>query len=73
MNSSIILQQLLDIERSIGVETDSTVRRKVMDAQECLLRMEGEVLRQLTVPVESGDWESQALMRALRNVSEDQA
>lgn len=47
MNSSILLQKLIDIERSIGVETDSTVRHKVLDAEDCLLRMQGELLGQL--------------------------
>lgn len=37
MNSSVLLQKLIDIERSIGVETQSTTRRKVLDAQEYLL------------------------------------
>jgi hypothetical protein len=38
MNPSVMLQKLIEIERSIGVETVSTTRRKVLDAQEYVLR-----------------------------------
>ena len=38
MNPSVLLQKLIDIERSIGVETESTTRRKVLEAQEYILR-----------------------------------
>lgn len=73
MNSSIILQRLIDIEQSIGVETDSTVRRKVVDAQECLLRMEGEQVANFGLRLESSDSQSLALLRALQDFPEEQA
>lgn len=38
MNSSVLLQKLIEIERSIGVETESTTRRKVLETQEYVLR-----------------------------------
>jgi hypothetical protein len=38
VNPSVLLQKLIDIERSLGVETESTTRRKVLDAQEYVLR-----------------------------------
>lgn len=39
MNPSVLLQKLIEIERSIGIETESTTRRKVLDAQDYLLRV----------------------------------
>jgi len=41
MSSTILLEKLIDIERSIGVETESKIRRKVLEAQEYLLRTHG--------------------------------
>ena len=38
MNPSVLLQKLIDIERSIGIETESTTRRRVLETQEYLLR-----------------------------------
>ena len=38
MNPSIMLQKLVEIERSIGVETQSTTRRRVLEAQDYLLK-----------------------------------
>jgi hypothetical protein len=39
VNPSILLQKLIEIERSIGIETPSTTRRRVLEAQEYLLRV----------------------------------
>lgn len=47
MNSTILLQKLVEIERSIGVESDSDLRRKVLDAEECLLQMHSELVERL--------------------------
>ena len=38
VNPTILLQKLIDIERSIGVETESTTRRRVLEAQDYLLQ-----------------------------------
>jgi hypothetical protein len=47
MNSRILLQKLIEIERSIGVETESIIRHKILDAQDFLLRMQGELAESL--------------------------
>lgn len=44
MSSSILLEKLIDIERSIGIDAESTIRRKVLEAQDYLLQTSG-VLR----------------------------
>lgn len=41
MSSTILLEKLIEIERSIGVETECKIRRKVLEAQEYLLRTHG--------------------------------
>lgn len=74
MNPRILLEKLIDIEQSIGVETDSTLRRKVLDAQDCLLRMQGELVERLrNHAVESGAGRF-ALLRAfsLRKAAEEE-
>jgi hypothetical protein len=38
VSASVLLQKLIEIERSIGVETSSTTRRRVLEAQDYLLR-----------------------------------
>jgi hypothetical protein len=43
MNTSVLLEMLIDIERSVGVETTTTLRNKVIDAQECLLLLQKEM------------------------------
>lgn len=42
MTCADLLQKLITIERSIGVESNSTVRELVQDAQDCLLQMQKE-------------------------------
>ena len=42
MNSTILLQKLIAIERSIGTATNSSLRDMVHDAQACLLHMQKE-------------------------------
>jgi hypothetical protein len=37
-----LLQKLIAIERSIGSESNSTIREMVQDAQDCLLQMQKE-------------------------------
>jgi hypothetical protein len=40
MRVSELLEKLLDIQRSVGVETDTAVRLKLVDAQHYVLAME---------------------------------
>ena len=40
MNPSVLLQKLIDIEKSIGVEMESTTRHKVLEAQAYVLNMQ---------------------------------
>jgi hypothetical protein len=42
MNLTILLKKLIEIERSIGVETDAVIRRKVQDVQDDVLQMQKE-------------------------------
>jgi hypothetical protein len=43
MYTSELLEKLFEIERSIGVETPMVLRSKVVDAEECVLRMQKEI------------------------------
>jgi hypothetical protein len=40
MNTSILLEKLFDIERSVGVENTFTVRNKIIDAENYVFRMQ---------------------------------
>jgi hypothetical protein len=40
MNASVLLDKLAMIERSIGVQTNTTLRNLVLDAQDCVLEMQ---------------------------------
>lgn len=64
MKFNILLQQLVEIEQSIGVEPDIAVRQKVLDAQECLLRLQGEYVNRLRTHTENTDTERFALLRS---------
>lgn len=44
MSLSLLLEKLLDIQNSVGVETDTVVKNKLMDAQDYVLAMEKERL-----------------------------
>lgn len=63
LNSDMLLQKLIDLERSIGVETNGALRGKVLDAQECLLRMQGERVQHLRTQVAHNDSHRFALLR----------
>jgi hypothetical protein len=43
MNTCVLLEKLIDIERSLGVETTISVHKKVIEAQECLLAIQKEM------------------------------
>jgi hypothetical protein len=47
MSPNLLLEQLLDIERSIGTETNAIVRRKVQDAEDSLLLLQKETVEYL--------------------------
>jgi hypothetical protein len=47
MNTVALIEKLIDIERSIGREDASTLRGKVIDAQDCALRMQKEMIESL--------------------------
>jgi hypothetical protein len=55
MNANSLLDQLLDIERSIGVDTNVVLRKKVQDAEDCLLRMQKETAEKLRKETGNGD------------------
>jgi len=42
MNTTVLLAKLIDIERFVGVEPDAEIRRKVIDIEEYVLRMQSE-------------------------------
>jgi hypothetical protein len=42
MNSTVLLQKLLAIERSIGVATNSELRKLLQDVQDSVLQMQRE-------------------------------
>ncbi len=42
MNSSVLLQKLLTIERSVGVATNSELRKLLHDMQDSILQMQRE-------------------------------
>jgi hypothetical protein len=44
VNVTILLQKLIDIERSIGTDSDSVILDKVFDAENCLLQMQSEMI-----------------------------
>lgn len=55
MRTSELLERLFDLERSIGVETDATLRNKVIELEEFVLLMQkerAEILRTASTPSE---------------------
>jgi len=47
MNTTVLLQKLIEIERSIGVETNATIRNQVLDLQDYVLEMQKQTLENL--------------------------
>ena len=47
MNTTILLQKLIDIEKSIGKETDRAILEKIFDAENCVLEMQREMIESL--------------------------
>ncbi|HEX4029418.1 MAG TPA: hypothetical protein VHX20_03595 [Terracidiphilus sp.] len=48
-NSGMLIGKLLDIERALGVEDTASLRTRVIDAQECVLRMQKQLIDDLRV------------------------
>ena len=40
MNPAVILEKLLEIDRAVGRQDTVAVRRKIMEAQDCVLSMQ---------------------------------
>jgi|HubBroStandDraft_2_1064218.scaffolds.fasta_scaffold985426_1 hypothetical protein len=47
MNQETLLDKLVQIEHAIGVESDHTVHIMLMEAEDCLLQMEKEMVDKL--------------------------
>ena len=47
MNITGLLQKLFEIERSIGSETNAAILNQVLDAENCLLEMQREMIESL--------------------------
>jgi hypothetical protein len=45
MNFAVLLDKLITIERSIGMDTPIAVRQLLIDAQDCVLQLHGELVR----------------------------
>jgi hypothetical protein len=40
MNTVVILEKLLDIDRALGREDTTVIRKKIIEAQDCVLNMQ---------------------------------
>ena len=49
MDTGVLIGKLLDIERGLGIEDTATLRTRVVDAQECVLRMQKQLIEDLRV------------------------
>jgi hypothetical protein len=47
MNLATLLHKLADLESSIGVENNTTLRIKVLDTQDCILAMQKKMVDDL--------------------------
>jgi len=47
MGSNFLLDQLLEIERAIGVASNAALRKKVQDAEDSVLQMQKEIAEDL--------------------------
>lgn len=66
MNFNILLEQLIDIQRSIGIETDNTIRKMLLDAQESLVALQKESLESRCKEPERARFENIASSRKSR-------
>jgi len=49
MDTGVLIGKLLDIERALGIEDTTTLRTRVIDAQECVLRMQKQLIEDLRI------------------------
>ena len=49
MDTGVLIGKLLDIERAIGIEDTKTLRIKVIDAQDCALQIQKQMIEDLRV------------------------
>jgi hypothetical protein len=49
MSVTELIIRLSEIERSIGVESNHTIQKQVMDAQDCALRVQAELVDMLRI------------------------
>ena len=47
MDSILLLEKLINIERALGALDVLTLRGMVIDAEECLLKMQSEIVKDL--------------------------
>jgi hypothetical protein len=47
MNHKIILEKLIEIQHAIGTQNNLTVQKMLMEAEDCLLQLEREIVEQL--------------------------
>jgi len=45
MNFAVLMDKLIAIERSIGMDPPVAVRQLLIDAQDCVLQLHGELVR----------------------------
>jgi hypothetical protein len=69
MDTTILLEKLIDIERFIGVEPDSVIRRKVIDIEDYILTMHEEAIENLrrAILAAEGDTERLRMEAAVAN------
>jgi hypothetical protein len=49
MSVTELINRLSEIERSIGVESNHTIQKQVIDAQDCALRVQAEIAEMLHI------------------------
>jgi hypothetical protein len=74
MNTTVLLEKLIDIERFVGVAPDGEIRRKVIDIEEYVLRMQSESADGLreAIPALPGRGHPSQMKRGQTSASEDQ-
>lgn len=64
MQFTAILQKLTELELSIGIESENEVRYRVLDIQECLLRLQADLTSRLRNHGESSESQRFSLLRS---------
>jgi hypothetical protein len=55
MDTTVLLEKLIDIERFIGVEPDAVIRRKVIDIEDYILTMHEEAIESLRRAIQAAE------------------